>query len=237
MTIFVKQFGLQRSGTNIVKGLLEANFDCRVFSNFPLHKHTPLRAPLAIKPASAYNLAALAIDQALYDAFVAAHAAQRVLIVCSLRPAGSWVEAYYRFSLTLPGAAGLQFDRDFLVSALARWRDFNSSYLIFAQANPSVTQLVHHDDLLAGSADWLQRFAARSGLTPRAPLISALDGYARRGTDRLRGREVIDERQVFDRRSRQGRAWVARVPSWAVDFIDAWSADLAANLPEMAAYV
>lgn len=34
--MYFKQFGLQRSGTNIAKNLLELNFSCRVFSNFPI---------------------------------------------------------------------------------------------------------------------------------------------------------------------------------------------------------
>ena len=37
--MFIKQFGLERSGTNVVKSLVEFNFGMRVYSNFPLHKH------------------------------------------------------------------------------------------------------------------------------------------------------------------------------------------------------
>lgn len=231
--MFIKQFGLERSGTNVVKSLVEFNFGMRVYSNFPLHKHKhalPFNRFL-IGDKEVYELERLGISISEFERIKQDVSSGHMLFIFSIRDVGSWVEGYYRYMKKRKKIENL--NHEFVVDSLHRWKSINSTYMNFNEINPSKSIIVKHTDVVAGDRRWLEDIKKRlqdSDVSVVSDdVVSSVEGYAKMGTDLHRGMDAIGGDINFDRDKYASSYWVDELPGWAVQFILKWSEDISSH--------
>ncbi len=216
--ISIKQFGLQRSGSNAVKALLEINFaQVHVLANYAGNKHEPaswstMAERVAADDPAAFGLTADAAAQ------IAAQIAQRTLpVVITIKEPVSWVNSYYRYQrkkvLVNHPTAVFPFDEAFCRKVLPRWETNVLSWIALHDRHPR-SLLFLHEEVIAGFDRQLELIRERFGLpvSERYP-VGQLAGYARRGIETQHGEELINARMAFDREYHLGGRWQDDIPA------------------------
>lgn len=191
-SITIRQYGLQRTGTNAIKALLEENSDepVRVLTSTHGSKHDMPTADATADPA--------------------------LLFVVSIKDPVSWLASYHRYrklqceSETPPRTI----DPISLLAPewLAHWRRHTVAYLTLAETMPNRTAVVQHETLLRTPGRTLKHVANHLGLPLRPHLELFRDGYARRGDERTRGADLIDSTRRFNRNYHLNGDWAHELP-------------------------
>src|SRR5262249_20817737 len=137
-TIFVKQQGAMRTGTNLVKFALEENFtNVHVLVNIGRWKHATANTPFNWRginwEGERINVDVFSrISREDLRAARAAFDAETVRFAISIRDVYSWVESCLRFThqddaVPLPPIKALP--HEYIIEALQRWNTFYRSYL------------------------------------------------------------------------------------------------------------
>lgn len=235
-----KQYGLQRSGTNITKVLIEENFGVRCYQNFPQNKHEVAPSEMLVKSLKSYDLDKLAITADEYAEYLDAFKRNQVFYVFTIRPLGPWLLGYSRWLLPKPNNKFSDFDHDFLVHALSKYKMYNLSYLRYHKKNRLTTQVVSHLDILNGDASWLLEVAKKANLNflSGSP-IGTVSYYAKQGTDKQRGLQAINQGLQFqhEEKLKLTEQWHDSLPSWAVDYVNAWADNVSKKYPALSNYI
>lgn len=235
--MFVKQFGLERSGTNICKALVEMNFGVRVLNNFPVNKHSPVPRVMRLKPVEKYDLSFFDLDEFDYNEIKKQIVSRTLYHLFAIRPIESWIEAFYRHASQMKNSKYHSFNHDFLVDALSMWRESNLSYLNFVEKSFEVSQVVNHAEVLKGDVAWLEEFSRKTKIPLPDHIVSTLDGYAKKGTDKHRGADVVRRNVEFDRGYQLQGKYVENIPEWAREFIDSWKMDVYEKYSQLRPYM
>jgi hypothetical protein len=222
---YIKQFGLQRSGTNAVKALIELNFkDVCVLTNFLGDKHAEgswglMRASVLTQNPSDYGLSSDQVEdiRGLLDKGA-------LPLVFNMKDPVSWVNSYYNYQrkkvlFKNPGAEFV-FDVAFAKKVLARYESVVGSWLELIRQSELSFVFIHEEVVAGVSNEKLGLLRERVGLEP-ADMYPAgrLSGYAKRGIDSQHGRDLINEKIRFDRGYHLEGGWRKDVPGNVMDFL------------------
>jgi hypothetical protein len=205
-TIFVKQQGAMRTGTNLVKFALEENFtNVRVLVNIGRWKHATADTP--------FNWSGLnwegdgrsldvgtRIEPHELETVRAAISAGAEKYAISIRNVYTWLESYLRFTQaddTNPQLADLPRQR--IVEALQRWNTLYRSYLSLL-ADDNRVMLFRLEDLLANFTAVLDRARQLWGLNPRHIGYVRPAYYLHAGVDGQSRSQLLDSSRSFDQR-------------------------------------
>ncbi len=216
--IFIRQYGLQRSGTNIVKALCEVNFkSVYVVSEIAGNKHDPMSWDILEG-----NLRNLSPDESSfpeeYIEALASNVAERSLsFIFNLKDPVSWLESYYRyqckkFNYRNPGKT-FPFSRQFAEESLASWQVRIDSWIPFVQGNPDQCYVIQHERLLDNSRLILGEIEAQFGLERQGRFLQQIDGHALRGTESQHGASLIHPKQKVDKDYHLSGRWANGIPA------------------------
>ena len=143
---FFKQFGLQRSGTNILKALIEINFTrCHVLTQFLGNKHTPKGWG---------EMTDLLIEEDETDYGISKEERQKISdlvesrslrIIINIKEPIPWLESFHRYQsekLIGRGKNPPEFDESWVRDKLIMWEEKVVSWCEFAKSNPENCLLV-----------------------------------------------------------------------------------------------
>ena len=147
--LWVKQFGLERSGTNYVKALLEMSSpDVRVLATVLGSKHAPpdLEAQVARLELGDVGIAVTDLDASDFPLIIEAYRDRTMGVVLCVRDVVTWMDAYERHMARREKREAVVLGRD-QVEALARtWAQWVSSMSEWSQTS-GLRSLwaVHHE--------------------------------------------------------------------------------------------
>lgn len=206
--IFIKQQGAMRTGTNLVKFLLEENFtNVRVLVNIGRWKHATAETPFnwrginwegegrSVDVPSRINREDLSAVRAAFDAGA-------VKFAISVREIYSWLVSYIRFRCLndmchVPPLRDLP--REHIVEALKQWNALYGSYLSLLDSDHRA-MLFRLEDLLTNFSATLNRARLLWGLKPRHARYVRPTRYMRAGIDGQSRSELLHPSLSFDRR-------------------------------------
>lgn len=200
---FVKQYGHQRSGTNVAKALIEANFiDVAVLPNSFGNKHDAVIEPLKVD--RMVDETAIEIEAGCTGAELQqlADAGNLKFLFC-YKNYIPWLVSYYKYQkkkvLFRDPDAEFEFSKAFIAKASRGWEDAIASWSQFANAHAERSMVVEHEQLLENAGELLDAIERRFGLV-RADddLTTGFEGYARRGTGKEKGGDLINDNVKFD---------------------------------------
>jgi hypothetical protein len=96
-SVWFKQFGLERSGTNYVKALMEISCpDVRVLATLLGSKHAPPNLDDAVDKLAVgdVGIAVTDLDESDFPAIIAAYREHRMGVLLCVRDAVTWIDAY-----------------------------------------------------------------------------------------------------------------------------------------------
>lgn len=198
----IKLFGLQRSGTNLVKALIEANFRDAVCLGLVLgDKHGPAdwAQIQAWRPTPAI-LELFGENDPEIHAAMAAAAANELRFVVVIKNPLAWVISYFRYRKLKDRTYG-ELTSSLLRSYLGLWEQRNGQWLDFVAGQPSGQALVlRHEDMLNAPRGVMRGVARTFGLERRdGPPVTRFAGRMRRGTDRDHGTALEQTDKPFRR--------------------------------------
>lgn len=217
-TTFVNQLGLQRSGTNAVKALIECNCeDSYVMAELLGHKH---------KPIDWSQIGKAVAEEELADTFGRLGAQmladevrnKELRFVVSVKDPVSWLWSYFRYSrrkfLRRNPKARFELDDEYVRKALTAWKRNVSSWIPFVIEHETKSAIVQHEHLVQDPGRTLDQVVHKLDLKylSNEPQLF-LNGYAKAGGELHRGSEIIDSQLSFDRRYHLEGIWAEEMPS------------------------
>ncbi len=207
---FVKLFGLQRSGTNLVKGLLEVNFrDVRVLQNILGNKHERFDRVSALNwqsselPDRYRTMRNVEIDDArssLLD--------QTLCAVLSIKNPYSWLVSYSRLR-NEKNPNREHWGDGFLKRHTKVWIDSNHSWLCDLSKEFDDRLVVNfYDQTVLNTISFLELIERIFSLSRSGELVDSFPRATLRGNDShfgesLMGKAVFDKAYYTDKRYRQ----------------------------------
>lgn len=222
---YVKQFGLQRSGTNAVKALLELNFkDVHVLSNFLGDKHaegswSTMRDNLSNQMPGDFELNAEDFG-VIHDLVVA----KKLPLVFNIKAPASWVNSYYNYQkkkvLFKNPSAEFLFDISFARRVLDKYESVVGSWLELMDDSECFFVFVHEEVVAGVDSDKLDNIShVLGGEVSELFPVGRLSGYAKRGVDSQHGKDLINEKMRFDRDYHLEGGWEGDVPNEVMSFL------------------
>jgi hypothetical protein len=235
--MFVKQLGLQRSGTNALRALIEINWPrVEVLVKRLGNKH---------EPTSWERLGRCLVSAEGWEQGLSADVRERLKglierkelpLVVSSKEYVPWVVSYYRYQRrkVLYGNPEAEFplDRRFVERVTGHWIEAMLSWRAMARMARFAVE-VEHLQLLSAPGAVLRRIQAALGLDWEIS-VTTLEGYARRGTEFMRGEELIDSRIVFDPGYHLGELWRGHVPGKVLKGLEESERVMRGQYPELA---
>ncbi|GAB3526623.1 hypothetical protein [Arthrobacter monumenti] len=218
---FIKQYGLERSGTNAIRGLVEVNFDrCTVLSNTLGHKHLEANWETiqeSLQKLERNDLQDLGLNLKNVDCAVRT---KTLGFIFSIKDPVSWLWSYYRYArakaLRRDRHASYVLTEDLGSRFLNSWGKRMNSWLEFVNENEESTFTVQHEELLRSPLQVLDNLKGQLDLSWSGGTRELfLDGYAKRGIESERGAELIDSSKKFDRDYHLNGQWMEEMPKKA----------------------
>lgn len=241
---FIKQFGLQRTGTNVTRALIEVNFrDTMVLPTTLGSKHYP----------ASWEGMAEALNHPLNDAdYLSAQdtaelrelvASRNLKIILNMKDPISWLESYYRYAYRKARAKDrntkMALDKAFCRVQLRRWEQTVSSWqVLMEEARHSLVVL--HSDILSRPEEVLRNVEAAFMLTDLrtgAEYISHFEEYARAGGEQDRGVELLSKDKKFDPEYHTENKWKEKFRPRVLEYSIELCRLIAERNPSLAKYM
>jgi hypothetical protein len=233
----IKQYGLQRSGSNALKSLIEINFEgVFVLSDYLGNKHEPLVWETIEENLRVQDPLEYLIGENIYEVAVKDVKNRHLKFIFSIKDPVSWINSYYKYQrkkfLYLNPNKEFPFNIKFCKRALSQWELNICSWLKYCELNPEVCVCIQHEEILSNPENKLKEIEIKFGLSRRQDdLVTYLKGYSKRGTDRDHGRDLINENLKFDRNYHLSGHWRSDIPNdiynyaseYMLSFFDNWS--------------
>jgi hypothetical protein len=197
--IYVKLYGLQRSGTNLVKGLLEINFrDVIVLQSILGNKHEPFdrQQALSWQPADLdpryLKMSTEEIERARESL-----RARRMYVVLSIKNPYSWLVSYYRLR-KLKNRNYMKWSPAYIRENLPLWIRRNTGWLKDLENEFGDRLIVNfYDETCIDARSFLETAESRFSLTRKGDLVTSLSRATLRANDSHFGESVMSK-EVFD---------------------------------------
>lgn len=215
---FINQFGLQRSGTNAVKALIECNCeDSYVVAELLGHKHKPFDWS-KVGEAAAEEIVVSNFGRAGAQTIADEIASRELRFVVNIKDPVSWLWSYFRYQKRKfhrkNPKGSYELDEVYASKALRAWHRNVSSWLPFVMEHEAKSVVIQHEHLLRDPRKVLDQMVQKLDLdyASEEPDLF-LDGYARAANELHRGSEVIDSKLRFDRSYHLDGIWAEEMPS------------------------
>jgi hypothetical protein len=225
--MLVKQFGLQRSGTNALRALIEHNTSFSVASMLFGNKHDCLSWS-EMDHWAKVNVGQNLLPNVPYEYAKELLETRSLPILISIKDPVSWLASYYRYqrkkiNFSNPGN-NFEFSSSFSRRSLEFWNSRVESYLNFTMENETGWFMVQHEQLLTGPKQLFESICSFLCVEPPSDPDLFIDGYAKRGIEADRGAGLINRRMKFDREYHLNGSWLKEIPldalGIAIDFRD-----------------
>ncbi|WP_147361504.1 sulfotransferase [Dichotomicrobium thermohalophilum] len=232
----IKQFGLQRSGTNALRGIIEVNLDLRVAANILGDKHSSI-SWAAMEDWAAEMPLPKSLSPKDYNRLLDALHGRTLKFILSVKDPVSWVNSYFRYSKKKFEHKNpekiLDFTTRFAEKSLFSWQERMKSYADFIAQNAGQCFVVQHEKLLISPESVLADFCRKFDFPfPDDPELF-LEGYARRGTDEQQGDMLINRKMRFNRDFHLEGQWMRDMPEDVLEQAVAFRDDVFGRHPEI----
>lgn len=211
----IKQFGLQRSGTNALKAIIEVNTPSIVLPTTFGNKHDEA-SWISMDEWARSHVPEAGLDPDVYRRALVDLETRQLFCVFSVKEFASWVASYHRYQAAKAKfrdpSANLSFDQRFVLRSFESWSKVIDSFDVFVADNPDTSLLVQHERLLRAPGEVLAEFTGKSGVACSEHPELFLSGYARRGLESHRGSDLINSSVEFNRAFHLKDEWSIGVP-------------------------
>lgn len=210
---YIKQFAHYRSGSNLIKALIEINFDeVVVLSDALGHKHGEASWERMRTSWEASSSPDFGLEADVWDQLKDAVDTGDLGFVISMKEPFSWLVSYHRYSegklKHLDPSARIEFGELFFRKALEMWSRSLSSWVAFSRTCPDRVVWIPYDAYLKDPGSYLEVIRDRFGLKQKADELVCEDNrVTRRGIDSQRGEDVFIKGKHFDPSYYQQARW------------------------------
>ena len=217
--MWIKQYGLERSGTNFAKALIEMTSpDTRVLATVLGSKHAPpdLEGQIALLEEGEVGIAVTDLTPPDFASIVAAYKSQEIGVLLCVRDVVTWIDAFERHSARREKRDAEVLHRERLVQLADRWIDWIYSVTDWARdCGLRSTWAVHHE-VVRDPQDLIRRIVEWGA----SPGEVANVNYLRKAGD-FHGRENVTGRPYRTRQYREVYAGQGQIRIEDVDWIRA----------------
>lgn len=227
---YIKQFGLQRSGTNALKALIEVNFkNVIVLSNYLGNKHEPTSWPKLEEKALFENAEDFGLELVNKQQVIEDVRNRAIPVIINIKEPISWVNSYYKYQLKKAlfknPNTDLQFDTRFAEKALFSWEENVLSWIKFHDGHPK-SIIFLHEEVVEGLDRQLETLRSMFNLHASEQYPTGLlKGYARRGTDSQHGVDLVNPKMDFKREYHLEGGWIKDIPEDLIPFLDKYKSE------------
>lgn len=215
----IRQIGLQRSGTNAIKALIELNFrDVYVASNVLGNKHDDVQWDEIIKISNSTNYPGFSIDKGLEKVIKNKVNNRDLIFTINVKDPCSWLDSYYRYQSKkyayVNDGAELEFSEEFVKKSLRNWRDRILNWSGFYDQNREKSLIIRHEQLLIPGevGKLLAKMQEKFGFDIISErVITEIDGYMRRGIENQHGEDLVI-RKKWDKQYHLNECWTDSLP-------------------------
>lgn len=190
---YIKLFGLQRSGTNVVKGLLELNFrDVVVLQSILGSKHNPFERDQALlwEPTELDSRYVKLSNEEIEQAKNALRS-KRMCAVLTIKSPYAWLVSYYRLR-KLKNKNYMKWSPAYIKKALPIWIKANNGWLVDLENEFADRLVINFYDKSSNDASSLLNAMEESfSLTRKGEFISLLPKATLRGNDSHFGETIM----------------------------------------------
>lgn len=216
-SVWFKQFGLERSGTNYVKALMEISCpDVRVLATLLGSKHAPPNLDDAVDKLAVgdVGIAVTDLDESDFPAIIAAYREHRMGVLLCVRDAVTWIDAYERHRARREKREPEILDRQRLEELTDLWITWIYDMAAWSATTPLHTFWVNHHEIVR-KPQRLITIAESMGAQCGAP---AQVGYLRKAGDR-HGSTNVTSRPYHTRQYRDVYNGLGQIEPRDVDWV------------------
>lgn len=214
--IFIKQFGLQRSGTNYLKALIDENFeDCILLTNTLGNKHDKTSWP-SIERGLGEIPSHL---QHCSERLISSVKSKEIGFIFHTKEPISWVLSYFRLRNSKDPEKYKIFKRKFIDEALGVWEDRLLNWLEFSK-KANRFYFCKYEDVVLNEARVLERIADVFDLKRRpGEWVGSFSKATIRGGEHHSGAELLSEKD-FNRNYYLKKGYLAEYPGYLLQYIN-----------------
>lgn len=218
---FIKQFGLQRSGTNAVKALLEVNFpEIRVLTTFLGNKHKPTNYQSLFDQSDDPNFREY--DLTLSDVTDIRELVQSkdLPILFQIKNPIPWFESYFRYQkkkiLFRNPEANPEFNNNWISKSLEIWNTSVTSWLELSKKYP-YSIIIEHMEILTNPDNVVQRIMSKFSYE-KTKTIELIENEMKRGHYKEHGKDLINPYHKFDPTFHTEKKWLENYTPELLEF-------------------
>jgi hypothetical protein len=201
--IFIKQYGLPRSGTNAMKALIEINYpNVRVLTAFLGNKHDSTDWETIVSSSNSKDFEEYDLTKDDVTKIKQLIKAVELPIIIHIKKPIPWFESYFRYQKKKiqwnNPSANLSFDIDWCRKCARLWEEKVLSWLNLANQHPVNCIIVEHMEILVNPENVLNAIVSKFGLNISGNLISSIENVMKRGHYKEHGNDLINPYYKFD---------------------------------------
>jgi len=237
--LFLKQYGLQRSGTNAVKALLEINFpNIRVLTTYLGNKHNPtdfasIKMLSQEKKLSDFDIT---IDDA--EQIRIAVESRNLPILIQIKKPIPWLDSYFRYQkkkiLFSNPDANPKFNNEWVDKALEVWEKCLESWINFSNSY-SKCKIIEHVEFLKNLDKTIQELANFLDIE-KDKKIELLEFQMKRGHYKEHGSDLINPYYKFDPSFHLENKWLDNYPPELLEYAEKRVKDVLDNNNVLSSY-
>lgn len=221
--IFIKQFGLQRSGTNILKALIEINYpNSRVLTMYLGNKHEISTWESMAQSINTQNNVEFDLTEIERELIIKDIEERNLPILIQIKKPISWLDSYFRYQKKkiqyLDPEANPSFDLSWAARSLSLWEATVVSWLSLAKEYPDNCIIIEHMEMLEKPEEVLEKIACKFELIGSGKLISQINNAMKRGHYKVHGKDLIDPYHKFDPSYHTEKQWLQNYPEDVLSF-------------------
>ena len=218
---FIKQFGLQRSGTNAVKALLEVNFpDIRVLTTYLGNKHKPTNYQTLVGQSDDSNFQEYDLTSNDVTQIKELVASKNLPIIFQIKKPIPWFESYFRYQkkkiLFRNPEANPEFNYNWISKSLDIWNTSVTSWLGFSKKYPN-SIVIEHMEILTNPDNVVQRIMSKLSYE-KTKTIELIENEMKRGHYKEHGKDLINPYHKFDPTFHTGKKWLENYTPELLEF-------------------
>lgn len=215
--MIIKQFGLERSGTNAIRALIEANCsNCVVLTTTLGHKHLATSWDAIDEELQSLETSSLEGEAVDLNGVWKAVKERDLRFLISVKDPVSWVWSYFRYSrskwMRRQPLETFELTSELTDKWLNSWKRRMVSWLRFAKSNADHTMVVQHETLVKDPKRVLEATKVRLGLEWNDGDRELFeDKYATRALAKY-GAEVFETGEAFNGDYHLNGDWMREMP-------------------------
>ena len=222
---FIKQFGLQRSGTNAMKALLEINYpNVRVLTNYLGNKHSACTWDSIVESSNSQNYSEFDLLDLEIEKIRELIAREDLPIIIHVKKPIPWFESYFRYQKKkiqfLNPEANPIFDIDWCIKCSKIWEEQIVSWITLANQFPDNCIIIEHKETLLNTENVLANIVNKFNLKKSPNLVSKIDNVMKRGHQKEHGENLINPYHKFDPTYHTENKWLENYPSDVLAFAE-----------------